>query len=43
MAHYVPHTDREIASMLDFIGLSSLAVFTTYVAVTGDGGPNTLG
>ncbi|HVT75548.1 MAG TPA: aminomethyl-transferring glycine dehydrogenase subunit GcvPA [Acidimicrobiales bacterium] len=24
MAHYVPHTDREIASMLDFVGLSSL-------------------
>jgi glycine dehydrogenase subunit 1 len=24
MAHYVPHTDREIAQMLEFIGLSSL-------------------
>jgi glycine dehydrogenase subunit 1 len=24
MAHYVPHTEREIASMLEFIGLSSL-------------------
>ena len=24
MAHYVPHTDREIASMLEFTGLSSL-------------------
>lgn len=24
MAHYVPHTDAEIASMLDFIGLTSL-------------------
>jgi glycine dehydrogenase subunit 1 len=24
VAHYVPHTDREIASMLEFVGLSSL-------------------
>ena len=24
MGHYVPHTDREIAAMLDFVGLTSL-------------------
>ena len=24
MGHYVPHTDAELASMLEFVGLSSL-------------------